>query len=263
VLAAVSVVLICGCDRQARHRWLTFFFTGVPPLEASRASGTDGKKEDSNRPGTQPAGGAVPAVVLYAHPLYAARRCEACHATSAALGPQASSGRGSSRILGGTSAASPARLRMPVRKLCAGCHEDKSEAAASARGLWLHTPAAKGKCLACHAPHQSRYPHVLTKPPERQCAVCHMKDVVANPASHKAVKRMSNNCLQCHNPHAGRDRKMLTADYREALRPVGTTPAAVRQGLRRQSGSQGKDVCYPLESPGDPSDKGWGNMVED
>ncbi len=258
------IVTACGCDRRTRHRWLTFFFTGVPPLEAPRAAGTTGEKKTADRPGTGGAGGEAPKALSYAHPLYAARRCEACHATMAGSGARtASGGRGSSRILGGASAASPARLRMPVRKLCAGCHENKSEAAASARGLWLHTPAAKGKCLACHAPHQSRYPHVLTKPPERQCAVCHMKDVVANPASHKGVRQMSNDCLQCHNPHAGRDRKLLTADYREVQRPVGTVPAAGRQGEPRRSGNGGKGVRYPPGSTGEPSDKGWGDMVED
>ena len=33
LLLVALLVSVCGCSRQARHDVLTFFFTGVPPLE--------------------------------------------------------------------------------------------------------------------------------------------------------------------------------------------------------------------------------------
>jgi predicted CXXCH cytochrome family protein len=212
-----------GCDPQTKHRVLTIFFTGVPPLEEEPNTGEKGAAEQPEKT----VAGATPEAVrparkvtVYAHPFYAGKRCDACHATEATLGFTPSGSRGSGSIFGGTSAASPARLRLPPKKLCIKCHRHMSSAGVSAKGLWLHFPAAKGDCLACHDPHQSPNPYMLRKKSDRLCVDCHLKDVVVNAESHAKVNGNLNDCLRCHTPHLGVDRRMLTRDYKEVKRPV-------------------------------------------
>ncbi len=36
ILAGILLAVVSGCDRGARHKVLTFFFEGVPPLDADR-----------------------------------------------------------------------------------------------------------------------------------------------------------------------------------------------------------------------------------
>jgi predicted CXXCH cytochrome family protein len=224
VLPAVLIIVASGCDKQTKHNVLTFFFTGVPSLEEEEKAAKTVKTEKTAEEPVVQTEKRTPRVVMYAHPLYTARRCDACHATLASLGFTASGSRGSSSIFGGTRAASPARLRVPVKKLCLECHEHKSVVQTSTKGLWLHTPATKGDCLACHDPHQSRNPYMLNKKLDQLCVECHLKDVVMNAGSHRNINGILKECLRCHNPHVGRDRLLLTKDYQEVKHPVGAVP---------------------------------------
>ena len=223
-LLLIALILVgSGCDPQTKHRVLTVFFTGVPPLEEERRTE---EKTTPEQPAKTTAGSTpqdvrpAPKVTVYAHPFYAGKRCDACHATGASLGFTPSGSRGSGSIFGGTSAASPARLRLSPKKLCIKCHRRVSRLEVSAKGLWLHTPAAKGDCLACHDPHQSPNPYMLRKKSDRLCVKCHLENVVMNAKSHSQLNLDLTNCLGCHTPHIGVDKRMLTRDYQELKRPV-------------------------------------------
>jgi len=51
--AGIIMIFISGCDRHARYKVLTFFFTGVPPFEEWVKGGEDkktaGTTEDSKK----------------------------------------------------------------------------------------------------------------------------------------------------------------------------------------------------------------------
>jgi predicted CXXCH cytochrome family protein len=219
-LLLIALILAgSGCDPQTKHRVLTVFFTGVPPLEEERNTGEKGTAEQSEKAVDGSRSEAVrPArkVTVYAHPFYAGKRCDACHAAEATLGFTPLGNRGSGTIFGGTSAASPARLRLPPKKLCIQCHRHVSSAEVSAKSLWLHSPAAKGDCLACHDPHQSNNRYRLLDKPRTICIPCHKDPKIIELAAHNEP----GECLTCHNPHLGKNRKLLTKDYKEVKHPV-------------------------------------------
>ena len=58
VIALMIFAMTAGCDKYARHKFLTFFFTGVPPLEEesalqekdeARIPPTDDKKKEKGK----------------------------------------------------------------------------------------------------------------------------------------------------------------------------------------------------------------------
>lgn len=215
ITLAIFIAVVAGCDRQGRHKLLTVFFTGVPPLEADREG--EGEKEDPSSKGQPGASATEPKTSVYTHPLAAARRCDQCHLTTANFGMF---GRKAAPNFSQKGQPSPGKLVVPRQELCQKCHTDKSAAEALREGLWLHTPAARGDCLKCHDPHQSDHPYMLLEAPRQICIPCHRgPKVMALPAHQKPGE-----CLACHNPHLGKDRRLLTKDYREVKQPVSPSP---------------------------------------
>ena len=209
-MVTVLLALMSGCDRQSRHKVLTVFFTGVPPLE-------EGKKavEAKNRtPHSEEKD--APRPTVYRHPLTASRQCNRCHQST---GNFSMFGRKQNQPLAFRKGeVSPGPLVLPRQELCIGCHKDKSAEEALARGLWLHPTSAKGDCYACHDPHQSLNPYMLLKNPQQICVPCHQDPKIMALEAHKNP----GGCLTCHNPHIGKDRKLLTKDYKEVKQPVST-----------------------------------------
>jgi predicted CXXCH cytochrome family protein len=117
----------------------------------------------------------------------------------------------------------PGELKSVADKLCSGCHVDKTALRAISDRLWLHNPTAKGECLACHDPHQSKFSGVLRKPAEQICQSCHSSASLAALPLHPVDGRP---CLECHNPHMGRDRILLRKEYQEQKQPVDGRPQA-------------------------------------
>ena len=89
-------------------------------------------------------------------------------------------------------------LRYRVDKLCFQCHRGMDPASPENKEKWVHGPFQAGVCLACHAPHESSYPKLLTVYPlEKLCAQCH-----AEFHSKKgAAAYPSRPCADCHSPH--------------------------------------------------------------
>lgn len=214
LLAAILIVAPgAGCDRYARHRVLTFFFTGVPPVD-------EGKKvEAKEKPGERKAAEEgrkrkrqVIKATRYSHGPYASGACYLCHQTSETGGFR---GLGKKEEAKGSLAKAgivPGKLVAPMRELCTRCHATKSPAAARGEGLWVHGPVGAGYCTACHGPHAGPQPFLLLKKANESCIGCHADGFLFTRAMHEGKKE----CLSCHNAHFGRNRRMLTAEHRES-----------------------------------------------
>ncbi len=242
VMLSVLITSISGCDRQGRYKVLTFFFTGVPPLEEEQQKGAEWDKnlaagEVENATfislitiklpvDKKPAVGAVekataPQVTVYTHPLTAAWQCDRCHRTTANFGLFGQRARQTVFRKGGLP---PGPLVVPRNELCVACHNDKSAAEALTQGLWLHPTSAKGDCYACHDPHQSTNRSVLLANPRKICTPCHTEAEMMPKVKDREAHRQTADCLSCHNPHLGKDRLLLKKDYKEVKHPVEPIP---------------------------------------
>ena len=211
----VLTVSVPGCSKQTKHKVLTFFFTGVPPLEEEKKDELE--KDKSAKEQSQ-----VPTVVtVYTHPLTAANMCKVCHQTTANFSLFGGRTRTASFQKG---AMSPGPLVMDRKELCVSCHKNKSAVEAQAAGLFLHDTAAKGDCDACHDPHQSQHRYLLLVEPDQICLPCHKEAEMMNKVKDKEAHRLPSDCLSCHNPHLGKDRALLTKDYKEVKQTVGPIP---------------------------------------
>lgn len=212
IIVTVLIALLSGCDKQSRHKVLTVFFTGVPPLEEDKKAAV----EKDKTPQTEEK--AAPRPTIYRHPLTASRQCSLCHQSTANF--NMFGGRRQQPIAFRKGTVSPGPLVRPRQELCIGCHKDKSAAEALARELRLHPTSARGDCYACHDPHQSTNPYTLLENSRQICIPCHQDPKIMELAAHKEP----GECLACHNPHLGKDRKLLTKDYKEVKQPVSTLP---------------------------------------
>lgn len=200
------LILLTGCDRGTRHKVLTFFFTGVPPLEEHNRP----KDEAQSGPGGGRQPGEKPEPPkLYNHPHYASGHCDKCHdvPSNFRLLGQKKIGGTTFRKGGG----SPGKILAPIDALCVGCHQDKSQVRLQGTSWWLHTPAARGECRSCHNAHQSTHPYILLKDRQHICGGCHLKSAVMLRGDHQDPAA----CLECHNPHLGINRCMLKKEYQE------------------------------------------------
>ncbi len=165
----VVAALLTGCDATTRHRVLTFFFDGVPPLKLPG--------EVEAKPA---AAAAVPAQAgpaqYFEHGPYAAKLCNGCH----------EEGAGNALVL-------------PRDQLCFRCHDLKLDR------KYVHGPIASGGCLVCHDPHSSQYPHLLVSESDGFCFTCHDRESVAKNAAHADLREQ---CTTCHDAHMS-DRKYL------------------------------------------------------
>ena len=204
---------LTGCTGEARHQVLSFFFTGVPPLAEETAD-----VKISMEP-TPPAGveRRVEATeeILYSHPVWDADVCDPCHATSGGFSIPGINRKSVKVFQTGGGMVGP--LTLPKDKLCIQCHKDKTPQRAMAENLWLHNTTAKGDCLACHDPHQSKNPRTLRQPPAGICSTsCHVTGTFMVTPVHQTA----HECLFCHNPHLGSNKDLLKKDYQENKIPV-------------------------------------------
>lgn len=241
-LAAWAFLLLAasvGCSPQTRHDVLTFFFTGVPPLEGGNGSaGKQPRKEktaaESRQTGKRRSAAAGSATAsdaqqperprYYSHQVWLENDCAACHEGSAVFG--FSAGRQQPGVTVGErifhgGGGMPGALLRPREKVCIGCHTDKTAIRAIKDHLWLHNSTARGQCLACHDAHQSSHPAILRKPADQICLPCHHGEKLALIPMHRGL---TEPCLTCHNPHMGKDRSLLNSDYQEDKQPARRKP---------------------------------------
>ena len=166
VAGFVGGLLAVGCSTETKQRLLHVFFTGVdetnaPPVVVAAPVVTN-----------VAAAVVVPAApVVYMHPLYADRKCDACHVT------------GQSEQLRATGSA-----------LCLQCHQ---KLIANAR--FIHAPIRDGRCDQCHESHKSSERFLLTRKLGDLCLGCHKPSDLAKVPGHEDLK--PDECLSCHDPH--------------------------------------------------------------
>jgi len=145
VLAAIPFIACSsGCDRYAKHKVLTFFFTGVPPLdeggkgpekemEAAKKA-EQGPRQRKRRPFVE--------ATRFSHGPYASGACYLCHETSETGGFRGFSKEAKAAGSIAKPGIVPGELVAPLRELCVGCHETKSPESARRNGLWVHGPVS-------------------------------------------------------------------------------------------------------------------------
>ena len=204
LLLFTTVMLpVFGCTPQNSYEVLSFFFTGVPsPEEEERLKAEQQQKVTDKDAEVAPS--------FSSHSYFTARKCDACHQITLTqnFGGASKSGMPAIQFGGGTDAGGS---RLPLKKLCVNCHENRSETFASENKLWLHAPLTKDNCLVCHDPHRSRYPDLLKDETEKLCTMCHSEGLIRLTRSHQELK----GCLECHTPHLGKDKLLLKKDYQE------------------------------------------------
>jgi predicted CXXCH cytochrome family protein len=167
-----------GCATpEERHRLLTIFFDGVPPLYPEEPERVLEGLEEGETPQARPA----VAVNLKAsvHGPYAEKECDQCH---------------SSRYSN--------KLKAEKEELCWTCHDPEDFA-----GEVVHGPFAAGFCQACHDPHRSQYEYLLVSDRTDLCESCHEQyDMAAIPEHSSGEDRL---CQSCHDPHAAAQKYML------------------------------------------------------
>lgn len=219
-LSALSALLFvlagAGCDRYARHRVLTFFFTGVPPLDDGKSAGKGkepGPKEGQARETARAQRRKAPVVraVRFSHGPYASGACYLCHETSETGGFRGLGKKEEAKGAIAKAGVVPGKLVVPLRELCTRCHESKILRAAQAEGLWSHGPVAAGYCTLCHGPHSGAEQYLLPKRAEEVCAGCHADGFLFDTGLHEGKKE----CLSCHNAHFGRDARLLASEHHE------------------------------------------------
>jgi predicted CXXCH cytochrome family protein len=177
-LALALAVQGIGCTTpEQRHRVLTIFFDGVPPLHPVEPAPAPEEFEEGEPP--QVARTAVVNRITSVHGPVAEKECDQCHST-----------RNSNR------------LKMEGPNLCWTCHDREDFA-----GAVVHGPFAAGFCQGCHDPHRSQYEFLLLSDKADLCEGCHEQyDMAAIPEHSSGEDRL---CQSCHDPHASERKYML------------------------------------------------------
>jgi len=212
LIAGVAASFISlGCSRQTRYEVLTFFFTGVPPLEeteapAEQAAPSEAATQQIASAKTENAESRLP---LVKHAPFEAGECDACHEVARAN-----------------------QLFTTPEKLCFRCHGDFAREYA-----WVHGPVAVGFCNTCHAPHESRNQSLLLSTSFELCLKCHQEEDVFSQPYHEIST--DTTCTQCHDPHGSEDRWLLRKNGdapRTRLPERDETPPAMKtENLNRQN----------------------------
>jgi predicted CXXCH cytochrome family protein len=244
-VAGILIVVISGCSRQTKHKVLTFFFTGVPPLEAEKKPVKKIDTSEVKKKGAEKG-------ILYSHTPWASGKCDQCHKGATGFGVPGQKGPLTVFHKGG---GMPGELVLPKKELCIKCHDAMSVSKAYTEGLWLHTCTEEGECNACHDPHQSNNPNQLLEKPEKICISCHTEGKIIKLAEQCKI----DDCLSCHNPHLGKDRLRLKKDYKEVPQKVtfnGDQPPA-----QRAYGPEGDRESGVGDQELDIIDQGSGNKA--
>lgn len=178
------LVSVMSCDTKKHHKVLSFFFDGVPPLDANapqvktaQKAGTTGKQ-------------AVKASTGSSHEPW--RKCSGdCHGKRAK--------RSFDRQV---------YLNEKIPSLCYDCHTDYTTSSA-----FVHGPVVVGDCLFCHNPHSSKNKHLLKAPVPDLCFQCHEKGVVESIPGHMA--KSAAKCNECHEAHASSVKTLLKVGLKD------------------------------------------------
>lgn len=188
-ILALSPLLLLSCSETERHRALTFFFDGVPPLGSKT---TQFSEEQVSDPNTLPDPNAPPEIVWSIHPPQ--KDCVQCH------------GERKERTF-----SREVQLVAQVPQLCYQCHPDLYEPEGN-----VHGPVSVGVCTFCHEPHRTPNPSLLKQPVPDLCYGCHDAELVEFFDSKHAEPSFAN-CTQCHEAHVSETSSLLKKDWQETV----------------------------------------------
>lgn len=206
LLTGACALFLTGCEKQARYKVLTFFFTGVPPI--------DGKVKDN---AVQTAAVKKPkkrqVYPAFVHGPKASGECFYCHDTDSTQSfKQTKKSRGGG--MPNLKDIKPGRLIVDRKDLCVQCHTSKSSEMRYVEDLWIHGPLAEGSCTACHDYHETRFRYMLRKESSIDlCTRCHADGFLEQTEEHTNGEE----CTSCHNPHIGANRLLLRKDFDEVF----------------------------------------------
>ena len=175
---------VAGCDQEDRHKLLTFFVDGVPPIggwdpndpnSPDYRNNLKGSSANANQQQTN-------AVGSYHEPR---KECNLCHENI----PQ-------------ESMPGSADLVENEPDLCYNCHTDYTKDKA-----YVHGPVAVGECLFCHLPHKSKNRYLLKKPIPDICFTCHDREMINEIPDHNP--ELLGKCNFCHHAHSGSKKGLL------------------------------------------------------
>ena len=168
---------VISCDEAERHKVLTFFFEGVPPLSK------DQHPEELVDSGSGKFLKSRPKQIWYAHqPI---KDCSLCHDK-----------RRKSLF------SSQTYLIKPIPELCYECHADYTTSAS-----YVHGPVAVGQCLLCHHHHRSRIEHLLKESQPKLCYMCHNINMINSIPAHLTEQKFT--CTDCHDSHTSSIKYLL------------------------------------------------------
>lgn len=201
-----------SCDEVDRHKAMTFFFDGVPPLPGEMPEKYVVDPNATAAPGAVSSGG------WYVHePL---KDCTQCHKSQR----RATFSR-------------TVQLIAEVPQLCIGCHTEYARLPG-----WVHGPVASGDCLLCHEPHKTKHPSLLTVAVPQLCHQCHEPEALNLIDKHADPSYAR--CIACHAGHTAPARGLLRPEFLDS--PEGFTYRTTiyrrryEQGLiKARSDSQG------------------------
>lgn len=176
---AILFILLSSCDDVGRHKALTFFFDGVPPLPGAAAEPASSARNDTKVAASPP--------VENWRTHEPVKDCTTCHGHQ----PR----RGTSPKV---------QLVAPIPSLCYRCHQEKDYSAPQG---WVHGPVATGDCLLCHEPHKTKTASLLRRPVPELCYRCHETQAVHAVPGHAEPSHKS--CVDCHAAHAAETRNLL------------------------------------------------------
>ncbi len=209
-LVLLFLAFILGCDEAERHKVLTFFFDGVPPL---------GRGELEEGPFYLDSKGSAqthPTAIWYVHGTQS--DCTTCHGKRRERGFSAQT-----------------RLTAPVPKLCYGCHTDYTVSAS-----FVHGPVAAGQCLFCHNPHRSKIKHLLREPEPQLCYLCHDKSMIESIPGHS--EELSATCTTCHNAHASSIKYLLKEPSFQTNKKLDTAKIETKK-IRGQQDERKREIA--------------------
>ena len=185
VITILSVILttLLSCDEAKRHKTLTFFFDGVPPLEGEDVNDVNSPDKGER----QLPKGAEPAWIVHEP----RKVCANCHDMTTK----------------NPGWATPEFTKEPLQ-LCYDCHPGSNY---SGSVDYVHGPVAVGDCMRCHNPHKSMQKYLMKLPVPDVCHQCHEKADIESIADHSA--ELLSDCLECHVGHSSSARGLLKKDW--------------------------------------------------
>jgi predicted CXXCH cytochrome family protein len=178
---------LVSSNEVERHKVLTFFFDGVPPLGGEEF---DEGPIDANFPQAR----RRPETVWYIHePAKTKKDCVRCHGNRLQMG--------FSREV---------QMTAKVPGLCYECHESLIPTAMEG---WVHGPVSVGVCLFCHDPHRTQHQHLLKRPIPDLCFWCHEKKAIELIPDHS--QEIYSKCNYCREGHVSPARFLLKQSIEE------------------------------------------------